>query len=143
MIEQMDWRWIFVVPMIVGFVARFVTRPWRVFSVLCCVLAALIPLVDANVVGVREDPMALFVVAALLAVLGRFLPDIARGVWVGLGRTCMRTPFLLGLAVILGSLSPIGRELLTSLAVMAIMVWGIWIMIAGRPWWWQKKKKEK
>ncbi|MEK7498821.1 MAG: hypothetical protein AAB611_03115, partial [Patescibacteria group bacterium] len=66
------------------------------------------------------------------------LPDIARRVWGDLGRARMRAPFLLGLAVVLASLSPVGRELLTGLAVIAIMVWGIWIMITGRPQWWKK-----
>jgi len=140
MIEQIDfnWRWIFAVPFIAGFVAQFAVRGWGVFSFLCCVLAALVPLVVAKTIGVREDPVTLFVGAAMLAALGRFLPDIVRWVWSVLGRARMRTLFLLGLMVVLASLSPVGRELLTSLAVIAIMVWGIWIMVTGRPWWWKR-----
>ncbi len=134
MVEQMDWRWIFAVPFLTGFAARFASREWGVFSFLCCVLAALVPLVDAKVIGVREDLTTLFVVAALLAVLGRFLPDIVRKIWGALGRARMRTAFLLGLAVVLASLSPVGREVLVSLAVLAIMVWALWMM-AGRPRW--------
>ena len=141
MFEQVDWRWIFLVPFLTGFATRFASQGWGAFSFLCCIFVSLIPLADAKAIGVHEDPTVLFVMGAFLAMLGRFLPDIARWVWVGLGRVGWRVEFALGLAIVLASVLPAGagRELFAGLAVLGIMVhYGFRTLIGHPPW---KKKK--
>jgi len=38
MIDQIDWRWIFTAPFLVGFATRFAARGWGAFSFSCCSL---------------------------------------------------------------------------------------------------------
>ncbi len=93
----------------------------------------MIPFADAKAIGVREDPTTLFVAAVMLVVLGRFLPDIARWVWAALHGTGQRGAFLLGLALVLASVLPegAGRQFFTSIAVLMIMIYALWIMVGG------------
>ncbi|MBI5153202.1 MAG: hypothetical protein HZA36_01965 [Parcubacteria group bacterium] len=135
---EMDWRFVFILPFVVGFASRFVSRAWRIFALLCCILATLVPLVDAKWIGVREDPVTLFVTSVFLAVFGRLLPEVVRGTWAIVSRMRQRWAFVLGLVVVFASVLPVGaaQQFVTSLAVLMIIIYGLWIMV-GRPRWWR------
>ena len=131
-ITGLDWHWIFVVPFLAALVVRYINREWRVFGALCVVIACLITLVDARLVEARVRDEEVLGVAIGASFLGFLVPNIARGVWGCVSHPRVRWYFLAGLLIVVSTYSPTLQQLLASFAIIAIMIYGLWIMI-GRP----------
>lgn len=127
-----DWHWFLLLPFVVALVVRYVPRAWRLFGMLLVVIACLLTLVVVRHMEISAQPDEVLGMAFAASFWGFLAPTIGRLMWRYVSRPNVRWWFIAGALIVLSAYSVALQQVLMLIAVMTIMLFGVWIMI-GRP----------